>query len=76
MFCVVLSVTFLMPSCCIGRDGVAKNFGRPDHSVSIITNSGTTLCAKCPERKSELSYNIAISYVHIKIVCMKFTRSF
>ena len=26
----------------------------PGHSVNIITNSGTTLCAQCPERKSEL----------------------
>ena len=25
------------------------------HSVSIITNSGTTLCSQCPEQKSELS---------------------
>ena len=28
------------------------------HSVFIITNSVTTLCAQCPERKSQLRYSI------------------
>ena len=31
-----------------------RYFSELKHSVSIITNSGTTLCAQCPERKSEL----------------------
>ena len=34
------------------------------HSVSVITKSGTTLCAQCPERKSELRCNVATQYFY------------
>ena len=30
------------------------------HSVFIITNSETTLCAQCPERKSELRVHLIV----------------
>ena len=47
------------------------------HSVSIIhiINSGTTLCAQCPERKLELRCCVAIFFLFSNFF-MKFTRSF